>query len=1296
MTDTEKIEQLCYTWSDVGLSTLHAGFRIRAASPGLTEIYSERVKSMDRYMRYVLPPGTDRFAITPDMAPVCLAFIRTEWGEYILVHKKYVGEDGFGRLGNFFIHLFAFGPDSSSRFSAQGTQACEEFSAQNAIWFWESDIWKTSDQQLDRRSNHLDTVLLDELYDYQRFRPQYAHVHSYLPFLIEAYLMRQPEQQIYIAAAADSTAMIASLITGLTDCLPRQLLAGLTFSTYEADVTKATAQIVGTSWIPTPGTNGSATPVFAPLFYREKLAVNCSTREQSPLQGHPLTVNTQTRVRLAPEFARYAADCLVANNMKALYDLIEQAEKDPQLTIERFLLLYESEIRNKGTLSQDNIEGYLDNPLYQVEKLSDPQFRESILEYVTSNPTWWETRLRSHFVNLQEQSRKPSPKRTTVTDTGQRQKKRVSAQEPPKGRKRKGEVQPEQPSLTLAEALALLARNAIPRVVSAMEKSTALEQTATVRDAAYEATHRKYLERIATLLDLMNCSLPAEETTRVWKELLDAILARPGACSFLTTNWDILAWLLKRWNAAFPSSPGYDQEISHLLVVPWSHLGEFLKLHLRERHGEWNVFVVDDLIRDDSLTPQIAHYLGQNYGEEITELLSQLAKEQRWWVRAAQFVTKLSNNDYPGKPKYYNLIEELLGFLVKLPQYRLLAKDVVVALTLSGHSGTLSYLRQVETLLGDLLKNGQQEQKEGMDLFNTLVKRYDKERFAPIVLQANLGLVKQVYPTQEEQAMFFAENGSRYLSTPEHIQVMMSLYSDLLHSPGRAGRLMILLRISTKEKFVLTVLNKAPLEKDEQIAVLKNYGKEYLEDYQHSPRLAKFVVDSYSWLRQTGYPAKELLFALFTPNTSPLHLEELLTSAQLSAGESVQFFKTYGNVEAYFPFFYQSSATLGLLNGLAQKGEFSATKMQVVFSWLAPSQLRLALRAEDVEGILQAAALTPAEQQQFLERSGQTYLPYHQHFPIILEYVVTYLSTFTADALERPEAKKLIAFLWRLAPSLPLDSQTQQYIRYWGTINQYFDVPTAIPGTLKALAASLASLGLPKTSVFEAKLVAAFARCVEQTDDLITIMQHVELIPKLKSNSLQLLYSIAEECAKLHGQRIEALLPCLLFVLSMPDMNKRQQHFTQQFLDRLLYHVNDLASWHTLDWYVRKHNLSEVALKRWQYYLHWLELSDKITSDQDTASGSGASKVSSAVNVPTSTSHAPGFRRPAVIDRYTSSLPAWLGGPKQPSRPNSPNRGSSRPLTEQENTSGGQQQPLQRKGYEVRLQGPERGKRNTR
>src|SRR5947208_2832280 len=94
--DNAPVEQLLYTWSDVGLEPIDAGYRIRAASHGLIEYHSERVKSMDRHIRYILPPGTDHLAVAPEMAPVCLAFLRTGWGEYILVHKRYLGLDGMG------------------------------------------------------------------------------------------------------------------------------------------------------------------------------------------------------------------------------------------------------------------------------------------------------------------------------------------------------------------------------------------------------------------------------------------------------------------------------------------------------------------------------------------------------------------------------------------------------------------------------------------------------------------------------------------------------------------------------------------------------------------------------------------------------------------------------------------------------------------------------------------------------------------------------------------------------------------------------------------------------------------------------------------------------------------------------------------------------------------------------------------------------------------------------------------------------------------------------------------------
>src|SRR5215813_260723 len=107
---TSKIEQLYYTWSTIGYnSSLAAGFRIRAASSGLQTVSDDRVKSLERYLRYNLPDGTDRFEVQKNLeqAPICLALLQPEHGERILIHKKYIGQDGVHRLGNFFIHLLA-------------------------------------------------------------------------------------------------------------------------------------------------------------------------------------------------------------------------------------------------------------------------------------------------------------------------------------------------------------------------------------------------------------------------------------------------------------------------------------------------------------------------------------------------------------------------------------------------------------------------------------------------------------------------------------------------------------------------------------------------------------------------------------------------------------------------------------------------------------------------------------------------------------------------------------------------------------------------------------------------------------------------------------------------------------------------------------------------------------------------------------------------------------------------------------------------------------------------------------
>src|SRR5438093_4775497 len=184
--DSPMLEQLWYTWSAVGLGPLSAGFRIRAASRGLSDVRSPRVQALDRYLRYVLPTGTDPFAITPDMAPICLSLIQTEQGEWILVNKTYVGKDGVGRPGAFFVHLLSNLPP--------------DFSAAQAISLWRSPLLRSSD--IDPSSGvqlsgvQLDAIPFDSLKQWVHRKIDNMHpeginsswVYDCFPLVIRAYL----------------------------------------------------------------------------------------------------------------------------------------------------------------------------------------------------------------------------------------------------------------------------------------------------------------------------------------------------------------------------------------------------------------------------------------------------------------------------------------------------------------------------------------------------------------------------------------------------------------------------------------------------------------------------------------------------------------------------------------------------------------------------------------------------------------------------------------------------------------------------------------------------------------------------------------------------------------------------------------------------------------------------------------------------------------------------------------------------------------------------------------------------
>jgi len=242
--ENEAIEQLWYTWSDIGIDSISAGYRIRAASGGLRDLQSALVQRLDVYQRYLLPKDADLF-IDTSIAPVCLALINTG-NEHILVHKVYTGRDGVGRYGAFSIHLLAKLPTAFS--------AIDAISTWGASSFWQHFEVKGRDT--------LDPVPLAELQSIARsgtYLPAMRDerdvemIRWYLPLILEAYLTKnlhceqsglpRTQYKIYIAATDHEVAL---LISGLIQCLPEQLVKDLTFSTYEHDVTEATTEIVGT------------------------------------------------------------------------------------------------------------------------------------------------------------------------------------------------------------------------------------------------------------------------------------------------------------------------------------------------------------------------------------------------------------------------------------------------------------------------------------------------------------------------------------------------------------------------------------------------------------------------------------------------------------------------------------------------------------------------------------------------------------------------------------------------------------------------------------------------------------------------------------------------------------------------------------------------------------------------------------------------------------------------------------------------------------------------------------------
>ncbi|BCL77982.1 hypothetical protein ccbrp13_04470 [Ktedonobacteria bacterium brp13] len=373
----EQFEQLWYTWSTVGING-GVGFRVRAASPALTDVHGKRFQELDKHLRYDLPRGTDAYQATPENTPCCLALIDTPGAtrERILVHKVHAGKDIYGRPGSFFCHLLA---DFSRNISPA-----------EVIELYRSPIWQLKDPG-EQVSTELGLMSYD---DFEFCPPEdriLTQVQAYIPAMLYAFLARKEGQKIYIVAASSDE--VAALIWALTRGLPVNLQRTLTFSTYEADLRSSSAVIVGSCLSATremprgfPSTFESA----------EGFAINC-------LQPAPALSNQPIA-----DYAYYAAPYLANNDDSArLGEFLTVAEKYISPDVAAFLRFAAASAMKiaAGQTSLAMIEEILGNEDLSALYLDNEALQYQLIEYARQDFTLWQRIVdRGHIQNLQRSS----------------------------------------------------------------------------------------------------------------------------------------------------------------------------------------------------------------------------------------------------------------------------------------------------------------------------------------------------------------------------------------------------------------------------------------------------------------------------------------------------------------------------------------------------------------------------------------------------------------------------------------------------------------------------------------------------------------------------------------------------------------------------------------------------------------------------------------------------------------------------------------------------------------------------
>ncbi|MBX5456725.1 MAG: hypothetical protein IRZ31_07465 [Thermogemmatispora sp.] len=383
----QPIEQLWYTWSDRGLeSALAAGYRVRACSPGLSS--EGRLEQLRPYLRYQLPADTNLTSLKIEEAPRALALIQSG-NERLLLHKVYVGRDGAGRPGNYFVHLLA------------GLEPT--FSADRAICLWryhDDLLWQTSDDP--RHGITLPAIPRSELEQRLRARWRLAYgpgvaprgpefillsesersaALEFLPWLLLAFFDQQERYDsaqaqreaakaasqlrrggrealagegqteagippIYLIATPDQAAW---LVWALMQLLPPALGRRLTFSTYEESSDLSDSRVIRQAFAlvtTCPGRPEQAANCLSERLYREAWTFNL-------FAGLPASPSLR-ELPEARDFVELAYAAFRGGDLRS----VEQLHRDLEggvTDVHSFLQEYRRWRSNQGSLTLDKI-----------------------------------------------------------------------------------------------------------------------------------------------------------------------------------------------------------------------------------------------------------------------------------------------------------------------------------------------------------------------------------------------------------------------------------------------------------------------------------------------------------------------------------------------------------------------------------------------------------------------------------------------------------------------------------------------------------------------------------------------------------------------------------------------------------------------------------------------------------------------------------------------------------------------------------------------------------------------------